>query len=170
MKIECLLKREGGSKIDLGDEIYHFEPNAEGVHVAEVTNEDHIATLLAIEEGYKEFGVEKTKTPDKTPVITTLILKGSDWEPVEVEYGEGNKITTAELVSIAFKKSGISEEEWNEAEDEDIENAISATLLELDTPQEEDKTPVQQPEPENKLTRAEKKAALEAKKLELGQR
>jgi hypothetical protein len=53
MKIECKLKREGGSKIDLDNIEYHFAPGADGAHVAEVENDEHIARFLAIPEGYR---------------------------------------------------------------------------------------------------------------------
>lgn len=53
MKIECVLHRVGGSHIDLGDKTYHFKPDATGRHVAEVTDNKHIQTFLAIPEGYQ---------------------------------------------------------------------------------------------------------------------
>lgn len=53
--IECLLKRIGGSKVDLDGAQYHFQP-ATGEHtdphVALVDNTDHITILLGIPEGY----------------------------------------------------------------------------------------------------------------------
>jgi hypothetical protein len=58
-KIECKIKRAGGSKIDVGGVVYHFAPtneSAEAPHVCEVKDEDHIATFLAIREGYKLVG------------------------------------------------------------------------------------------------------------------
>ena len=48
MKIECILKREGGSVVDLGGVEYHFEPLADGAHVADVENEAHIDRFLSI--------------------------------------------------------------------------------------------------------------------------
>lgn len=53
MKIECKLKRQDGSKIDLGGKEYHFAPGADGAHVADVEDDDHIARLLSIPEAYR---------------------------------------------------------------------------------------------------------------------
>lgn len=52
MKIECLLIRPGGSKIDLDGKTYHFKPQADGSHVADVTDKDHARRLLGITEGF----------------------------------------------------------------------------------------------------------------------
>ena len=53
MKIQCVLLRDGGTKTDLDGLLYHFEPLADGAHVAEIEIEAHIDRFLAIPEGYK---------------------------------------------------------------------------------------------------------------------
>ncbi|WP_316159653.1 hypothetical protein [Bradyrhizobium sp. SZCCHNRI3042] len=55
MIIESLIKRAEGSFITIGKDIYHFFTHVKGDprHLCEVTDEDHIQTLLAIKEGYK---------------------------------------------------------------------------------------------------------------------
>lgn len=53
MKIECKLKRQGGSLVTLGDQKYHFAPDQLDRHVAEVTDEAHIARFLEIPQ-YRE--------------------------------------------------------------------------------------------------------------------
>lgn len=54
MQIECLIQRAGGSLIEIGGAVYHFRPKAgDDRHVAEVADDDHIQTLLAIKEGYR---------------------------------------------------------------------------------------------------------------------
>jgi hypothetical protein len=52
MLIESKIKRDGGSKIDIGGVVYHFAPNAAGAHVCEVEDEDAIARFLSIREGF----------------------------------------------------------------------------------------------------------------------
>lgn len=52
-KIACKQKREGGSRVKLGTKTYHFQPDAHGRHVADVHDEDHAQTLLAIAEGFE---------------------------------------------------------------------------------------------------------------------
>lgn len=53
MKIECKLLREGGTVVELDGIEYHFAPQADGAHVAEVQDERHQDKLLAISEGYR---------------------------------------------------------------------------------------------------------------------
>jgi len=53
MDIESKLKREGGSRIQLGATEYHFAPGDDGAHVAAVDDDEHVATLLAIPEGFR---------------------------------------------------------------------------------------------------------------------
>lgn len=53
MDIESKLQREGGSRIQLGDAEYHFAPGADGAHVAQVDDDEHVAILLAIPEGFR---------------------------------------------------------------------------------------------------------------------
>lgn len=52
MKIECKNKREGGSLIDIGGTEYHFKPQADGAHVADVAYEEHVERFLSIPEAY----------------------------------------------------------------------------------------------------------------------
>lgn len=53
--IECLLKRQGGTVVDLPGETYHFKP-ASGVflhpHVALVEDREHVACFLRVPEAY----------------------------------------------------------------------------------------------------------------------
>ncbi len=53
MKIECILKREGGTHVKIGKTDYHFEPQADGAHVADVPDDEHAQRFLSIGEAYK---------------------------------------------------------------------------------------------------------------------
>lgn len=53
MRIECKLIREGGTTADIDGVEYHFAPQADGAHVADVENEDHVDRFLGIGEAYK---------------------------------------------------------------------------------------------------------------------
>ena len=53
MKIESILKRPGGTKVTMGESLYHFAPNEQDQHVAEVENPDHAKVFLNIPEGYR---------------------------------------------------------------------------------------------------------------------
>lgn len=69
--IECLIKRAGGSVIELGAAKYHFKPNAEGDHVCEIADEGHADILLAIDTAYRPYAqaVVDTNTDDGGPRI-----------------------------------------------------------------------------------------------------
>jgi hypothetical protein len=119
--------------------------------------------------------------------VTEAPLLGIDWTPESVEYAEGKSITTAELVKQAFEASGYTVVEWNAQSENDVQAAIEVQLALL-TPAPETEsqapdadadiakeaapinTPVLSSPPVKNQTKAEKKAALKAKKAALGQR
>lgn len=51
--IESLIRDEGGSRITIDGTPYHFAPMRDGRHLAEVTEQTHIATLLSHPEGWR---------------------------------------------------------------------------------------------------------------------
>ena len=53
MKIESIIKRANGTRAEIGGTEYHFAPLADGAHVAEVEEAEHIERFLAIPEGYR---------------------------------------------------------------------------------------------------------------------
>lgn len=59
MKIECKLKRDGGTHVDIDTIKYHFAPQADGAHVADVTEEAHVDRFLSIAEAYRLYRGEK---------------------------------------------------------------------------------------------------------------
>ena len=63
MKIECLLRRPGGTTVTLDDTTYRFVPDDKGRDVAEITTPKHIDVLVAIPEGYRIVHDEKQKPP-----------------------------------------------------------------------------------------------------------
>lgn len=62
MLIQCKLIRKGGTEVTLDDNVYLFSPNDKDEHVCDVTNKDHIATLLSISECYLEYKPKKAAT------------------------------------------------------------------------------------------------------------
>jgi len=162
MKIECILKREGGSVVDLGGIEYHFEPFTDGAHVAEVEDKAHIDRFLSISEGYKLYhGKEEPKGQPKqigesTPVPAAKTeskpagaLAGSDELPPQFDIN-GKTVTQLEAVNIAFAASGLTSDEWNELDKSERTAKIEIALDELaeagegegeEVPAEEVKTP-----------------------------
>lgn len=144
MKIECVLHREGGSHIELGGIDYHFEPVADGAHVADVQDEAHIDRFLAIPESFKLYhGKAEPKgepkpaaaKPAAAPVSdagtqTTAMLAGSDTLPPQFEIGE-RVVTQLEAVQAAFAASGLTSDQWNELGDDERAAKIEIALDEM---------------------------------------
>ncbi len=59
MQIECIIKRPGGSEVEIDGIFYRFLPNARGAHVAEVRNRAHAKRLLSMPEGYEAYVPEE---------------------------------------------------------------------------------------------------------------
>lgn len=172
MKIECILKREGGSVVDLGGIEYHFEPVADGAHVAEVEDKAHIDRFLSISEGYKLYhGKEEPKGAPKqigelepvnvpAPAGTKPVgaLAGSDELPPQFEIN-GKTITQLEAVQAAFEASGMTSDEWNELDGSErtakIEIALDA-MEEADEAEEIKTEEVKAPAPAKKTTAKKK--------------
>lgn len=51
--IECLLKREGGTDVTIGDTDYEFRPDEKGRHVCAVANPDHVDLFVGTKEAYR---------------------------------------------------------------------------------------------------------------------
>lgn len=72
MKIVCKLKRQGGTKVDIGKVQYHFKPenpaDPDSPHSCEVTNPDHAARFLAINEAYYRADDETMNEPEAPEV------------------------------------------------------------------------------------------------------
>ena len=143
MNIECILKREGGSVVDLGGIEYHFEPLQDGAHVADVAEETHIDRFLSISEGYKLYHGKCTpkgepkQIGENTPVPASVAvnktnapLSGSNELPPQFEI-DGKVITQLEAVQKAFEASGMTSDEWNELGQEERTAKIEIALDEL---------------------------------------
>ena len=105
MKIECKLKREGGSTIDIGGVAYEFKPQADGAHVADVGNKEHAERFLSIPEAYGIYvadkpvkeapapaqgphvdsAVDATKTPEGTEA-TQIVAAADDLDALKAAY------------------------------------------------------------------------------------
>ena len=145
MKIQCVLERKGGSKIELGGIEYHFEELEDGTHVADVENEAHIDRLLSISEAYKVYhgkGAPKGKPvqvgelaaiPAPRTVAKTREgsrLSGSADHPSSFSVN-GKTYSQMEIVQIAYEKSNMTEDEWNELPEEDRAARIDMALDDL---------------------------------------
>lgn len=71
MQIECKIKREGGSTIELYGKKYEFLPDELNRHVCEVEDKKAIQRLLSIPEGYRIVGDDDDETEYPQDVDTS---------------------------------------------------------------------------------------------------
>jgi hypothetical protein len=142
MDIECKLKREGGSFVELGKNTYHFAPREDGAHVATVAIEAHQERLLSIPEAYKPYlkGAKPVAAPVSAPVqapteqpvaqVDVEILLGSSEHPASFDIN-GKTYQLGDVVAIAHLQSGLEADQWNALSDEDRADLIDAQLDKL---------------------------------------
>ena len=92
MIIESLIRRKGGSIVELGQEVYHFLPNEHEHHVCTVVNETHVKALLAITEGFAPFGARQVSNADRSQKPAA--------EPVATVADEGDEQAAADVMSL----------------------------------------------------------------------
>ena len=133
MKIESLIKRKNGTKVQLDDpkREYHFSPesgNFKDPHVCEVEEESHARILLRISGGYR-LAEGETAPPDED--ITPPRLKGSAVHDARYTIKGGDVVELEDLVNMAFEDSSLDEDGWNELADQQRYEYIDTTLREL---------------------------------------
>lgn len=132
MKIESLIKRIGGTFVDMEapTKQYHFKPSEDDDrHIANVDEEHHAKALLRIKEGYRAVDAEDDE-PENDPVPDRQ-LNGSVVHNASYTIKGGDTILLADLIDMAFDDSGLSDEEWNALDDNDRYVYINTTLKEL---------------------------------------
>lgn len=133
MKIESLIKRKNGTKVQLDapKREYLFAPesgNFNDPHVCEVEEESHARILLRISGGYRLAEGEKG-LPDED--INPPRLKGSAVHDARYTIKGGDVVELEDLVNMAFEDSGLEEDDWNELADQQRYEYIDTTLREL---------------------------------------
>lgn len=148
MDIECKLKREGGTYVEIGKSQYHFAPLDDGAHVANVADEAHQDRFLSIPEAYRVYrGSEKGAPAPKAVVASSApvtpdsesdqppadtVLLGSSVHPASFDI-HGKTYALGEIVALAQAGSGLDATEWNELEDESRADLIDEQLDKLNT-------------------------------------
>jgi hypothetical protein len=156
MNIECKIKREGGTHVDIDNTKYHFAPLADGAHVAAVASEAHQDRFLGITDAYRVYrGSEKPKaapkaaattapvTPAPTPAPTDapqVMLLGSSVHPATFEI-QGKTYALGDVVALAHAGSGLDAKEWNELEEASRADLIDEQLDKLNNAETQDTAP-----------------------------
>lgn len=96
MKIESIIKRDGGTKVVLGETEYHFIPGDDGRHVCSVEDEAHVDRLLSISEGYRCAEVA-TESQSDVPAASDTVAgkKGRKQKPETTETAPGADVPAA---------------------------------------------------------------------------
>lgn len=139
MKIESIIKRPMGHEVTLDkgqetEKTYHFRKETN--YLAEVANTDHAQHFLSIKEGYRLPKGELASAPAaeaevaREPVKPKAALLGSSVHPATFDIGE-ERFGLGEVVFMAFEKSGLSKESWNDLAENDRHDRIDAVLDEL---------------------------------------
>lgn len=138
MKIESLIKRVGGTVIDMDAPTrqYHFKPESgqphEAPHVAIVKEMTHAKALLRIREGFRLVEGEVDAEEDAEGFLPSgAALTGSNVHNASYEIAGGETVQLGELVVMAFQDSGLSYEQWEELPDQERYDFIDASLREL---------------------------------------
>jgi hypothetical protein len=139
MKIQCILKRTGGSHIELGGTNYHFAPQEDGRHIAEVTDEAHISRFLSIPEAYRvvaDAPVAPALAAAPIPAPTTAILNPGVTDPAlqgnPLESDDGEPVTDQselrKLLASQYKErfGRLPHGKWDAAKiDEELKKSVA---------------------------------------------
>ena len=75
MLIKCNCIRQGGTKVDIDDKLYHFAPNANGDHVCNVVDKEHIKRFMSI-DAYEAYENETPVTVKNPAVVVADSVPG----------------------------------------------------------------------------------------------
>lgn len=148
MKIVSIIKRNPPLTLEFNDAApYQFTVDEDGEHVCEITNEAHIARLLSIPEGFREYGkpVELIQAqaapavvlsqdgiipPDlAVPVAASMDdMLGVDEFPPLFELGHGVTLERGEVMAAVLLLSGKTLEEWNQQDEAQAVALVEAYL------------------------------------------
>lgn len=165
MKIECTIKRAGGTKDTIDGTEYHFAPLVDGCHVADVLHKGHAGRFLSIAEAYQLYDgsapvaapviakdPEPAVAPVQEPATGLQILLGSNDHPATFDIA-GKAYQLGDIVRLAFEASGMTTDEWNAQDDDTRASQIDEQLDALEGDGGETK-------PEQKLQDAADRAEL----------
>lgn len=146
MLIECLRRREGGSRTTFRGRNYVFLPREDGRHVCEITNRDHISAYLAIpaykvapelnevdHQGTEDdddivLNPEDIVSPDRTPAQASDPYEAEgDVDDVDGEIGDddiGPEPVISDEGEIADEDDDIEDDEGDIGDDEPEEGSI----------------------------------------------
>lgn len=184
MNIECILRRKGGTVVEMPGKTYHFAPTQDDErHIADVNIDAHVERFLSIREAYRiartpgAEAVESDATAslrgtvppiDNPPTVTVdaaqLKVAGATFPPsFDVN---GKRYSLLDVTLRAFEDSGLTLEDWNGLDDEAIATKTEIVLDELEageiTIEGAAPAPTSQEKPPAQVSEADERAALVA--------
>ncbi|MND20862.1 hypothetical protein D3C76_48000 [compost metagenome] len=108
MKIESIIRRKNGTRVELDDSVYHFKPSdTDERHLCDVTIKAHVQRFLSITEGYQpaELSEEQKVAPlpvhveEVQPVVTPAAV------PAPESVAEQGSTTATDLADDDEKES-----------------------------------------------------------------
>lgn len=133
MKVECKIKRNGGTDVELPPDTIKFRPidatRVDSPHVADV-DEEHAARLFAADaKVYTPFNASAKREPLAAPRTPAEVpLYGSNYLPAVIEIAAGKTATLGDLVREAFKASGLFPDQWNALTEQDRDGRLHALI------------------------------------------
>jgi hypothetical protein len=83
--IQCILIREGGTKVSIDETDYHFMDDGDGNHVAPVTIQKHIDRFMDIPEGYRLFKGASGQASEPVSMGANVV-DPTDWDTIMTQH------------------------------------------------------------------------------------
>lgn len=171
MKIESIIRRRSGTTVTFDGATYTFKPDDRGRHVAEVTNERHVARFLMVPEGFRWIkDGEDDEMPEAVRLLTPGVVSAEQAERLETDLQVANGVIDKLQDDIkSMRERLLAVEAENDTLKRRIalaDNALDgepgqkAEANEGDDEGEGDKTPAK---PAAKAGKSEQRLELEAK-------
>lgn len=109
MKIECTLKRKGGTEVTIDNKTYLFTPGQDkdgrdlpGPHICDVRDPKHVARFLSIPEAYRIYDQDGSLVdPTPTKTQTEAGNGGSNETGAQTGEGQGNPYAKMDREQLA---------------------------------------------------------------------
>jgi hypothetical protein len=190
MRIELSIHREGGSKVEVSGTTYHFAPQPDGRHIADVADPEHALVLLRCDPAYQPAELTDPKEapppvapqstgafagtdPAHTHAITPAATQSDHAHPVgdgihahTVAVGEVTTTTTppvAPPVAAGEAEESGTHPDTLEMVKADQVNTIKAAIESAPATEPAPQKPVEEPNPYDEMSKEEVWDAFKAR-------
>lgn len=142
MKLECTIKRSGGTDVELppfgAENTVQFRPldhtRAESPHVAIVSTEQANKLMSLDPKTYRIYDAQTPKVELLPPSPRAPIvekpgpLQGSRSFPLVVDFGGGRTVQLQNIIAEAHKASDLTIDEWNALSEQEVDVKLQALI------------------------------------------